>query len=552
MISTRFMLANLPDPVRALCLLGLMVCCISALGAEDDQTTFLAPGIELEWSDELDGGMEQWRVIAGVPNRAESPRSLISLDPQGVPISHHLAVYTHEEIRWNFAGYEKGASASLIRNWVSEDGHWKLEQWLQSGDQPYRVDLTLTLTRLQGESDQVTDPEPVLSIGPGLGEEPIAGLGIATSLYSYVEPVIERAGETVRVRLADRDDVYSSDEAFTRAGLSSRYFALVLTPAPGTRTGAITSELADSPDPEFLAERYLPTMRFQLDGVPAGVGESTSWHFEIFSGPKSRRALAAEAEASDYTGLLFHGLWRWMRGLSFGLLYVLEWIYLVVPSWGLAICLLAVLVRILLYPMARWALSSQQKFAEVQREIQPEMARIKKKYRGGEQSERILKLYERHGVSPLAGLKPLLIVLVQIPIFVALFHVLGQAFELRDASFLWMDSLAKPDQLFSFGIDLPFFGGYFNLLPVLMAITTLMTIKLSPAPASSDAERRRQNIFLGLMALAFFLLFYPFPSGMVLYWTMANVLHILQARLTGPPAGGAGGQKPQQHGHSGG
>ena len=527
---------KLADSAQALILLGLLVFCISAVSAENDQATYVYPGVQLQWSDDLDAGMERWQVSAEFPDQADSRQSLVSLDQIGLPISRHLALHTHTGIRWLIASHQQGSSASVARNWVSEDGHWQLEQILQSGKLPFRVDLTLTLTRLAGESDLVIDPEPVLSIGPGLGEEPIEGLGIATSLYSYVEPVIRWEGDTERIRLDGRDEVYSFGEAFTWAGLNSRYFALLLTPAPDTRTGGIKAELAGSPDPEYLPERYLPTIHYQLDGIPVEVGESTSWQFEVFSGPKSRTALGGEAGESDYTGLLFHGLWRWMRGLSFALLQVLEWLYLIVPSWGLAICLLAVLVRILLYPMARWALSSQQKFAQVQREIQPEMARIKKKYRGGEQSERILKLYEKHGVSPLAGLKPLLIVLVQIPIFVALFHVLGQAFELRDASFLWMESLAKPDQLFAFGVDLPFFGGYFNMLPVLMAITTLVTIKLSPAPASSDAERRRQNIFLGLMALAFFLLFYPFPSGMVLYWTMANVLHILQARVSGSQA----------------
>ncbi|MFN2333364.1 MAG: YidC/Oxa1 family membrane protein insertase, partial [Wenzhouxiangellaceae bacterium] len=319
--------------------------------------------------------------------------------------------------------------------------------------------------------------------------------------------------------------------------LNSRYFALLLNPVAGTDLGDVSFRLDESREPESLPSQYLPVVTVELEVAELAAGQSARWQFEVFSGPKSRAALTGTADASDYSGLLFHGLWRWMRGLSLGLLRVLEWLYGLVPSWGLAICLLAVLVRLILYPVARWALSSQQKFSDVQRRIQPEMARIKKKYKGGEQSERILQLYEKHGVSPLAGLKPLLIVLIQIPVFVALFHVLGQAFELRQASFLWMDSLAEPDRLFGFGFDLPFFGAYFNLLPVLMAISTLITIKLSPAPASSDAERRRQNIFMILMALAFFLLFYPFPSGMVLYWTIANVLHIVQARITPrPPA----------------
>src|SRR5699024_7412429 len=268
---------------------------------------------------------------------------------------------------------------------------------------------------------------------------------------------------------------------------------------------------------------YLPWIRLQLPLDEQSSAASQHWRLALFSGPKTRAALVGEGDAVDYSPLLFNSLWSWMRGLSLGLLWVLASIHALVPSWGLAICLLAVLVRVLLYPLGRWALSSQQRFAEVQAEIAPKVREIKQNYRGGEQSERILQLYEARGVSPLAGLKPLLIVGIQIPVFVALFHVLGQVFEFRDASFLWIESLAEPDRLFAFGFDLPFFGAWFNLLPVLMALTTLVTIKLAPAPAASAAERRRQNLFLGLMAVAFFLLFYPFPSGMVLYWTLANL-----------------------------
>jgi len=86
-----------------------------------------------------------------------------------------------------------------------------------------------------------------------------------------------------------------------------------------------------------------------------------------------------------------------------------------------------------------------------------------------------------------------------------LYHLLGQHFELREQSFLWVNSLAEPDQLFSFGVDLPFFGSYFNFLPALMALTTLASIKLSPAPAADASVK--QNLMLILMTLGFFLLF---------------------------------------------
>jgi len=184
-----------------------------------------------------------------------------------------------------------------------------------------------------------------------------------------------------------------------------------------------------------------------------------------------------------------------------------------------------------MYPFSQRVLSSQKDFAEIQKKIQPEISRIKKEYKGGEQSERILALYRKHGVSPFAGLKPLMIVMIQLPIFIALFHVLGRAFELRNASFLWIDSLAEPDRFFHMGFDVPFLGQYLNILPVLMAVTTLLTIKMSPAPAADNSQRRLQSFFLIFIAITFFLIFYAFPSGMVLYWTMANLLHLIQQTI---------------------
>jgi YidC/Oxa1 family membrane protein insertase len=178
-------------------------------------------------------------------------------------------------------------------------------------------------------------------------------------------------------------------------------------------------------------------------------------------------------------------------------LWILKAIHAVIPSWGVSILMLALLVRVLIYPLARKMMADQQKFANVQLLIGPEIKKIKKKYRGEEQSEKILGLYKKHGVSPFTGMKPLVIVVIQLPVFIALFHALGQAAELQDASFLWINTLGLPDQLFSFGQDLPLLGAYFNLLPFLMAFSTLLTIALSPMPGQN-------NIFLAIMAVVFF------------------------------------------------
>lgn len=457
---------------------------------------------------------------------------MVSTDAAGNRVSRHLAVSLPGVSDWQRVGPGHGGERPG-QVWLSADGNWRLALELTASAQPWRQHLDIRLEAVNPTQAEFLQ----LQLGPGIGETPMEGLGIARSLYSYTEAVAHVEGEIVRLD-ADADNAPSEFGPGDWLGLHSRYFALLAAPIEGPSPIGLETGRArdfDSPPAE-----YLPWIHLQLPVGERSAGETSRWRLALFSGPKTQAALAPGDGAVDHSALLFDGLWHWMRALALGLLWVLQAIHALIPSWGLAICLLAVLVRLLLYPLGRWALASQQRYAEVQAEIAPKVREIKQHYKGGEQSERILQLYEARGVSPLAGLKPLLIVLIQIPVFIALFHVLGQVFEFRNASFLWIDSLAEPDRLFAFGVDLPFFGAWFNLLPVLMALTTLVTMKLAPAPASSAAERRRQNIFLGLMALVFFLLFYPFPSGMVLYWTVANVLHVAQSRL----AQGRSGKEP--------
>jgi len=450
--------------------------------------------------------------------------SIVNKNQNGEAISRHLLL-SIPDIDNTFWQEEKVEGGLLFRA-LSTDGTYSVKKMVLAGAEDYRLELQIEIINIGKEILTFTAPVQ-LTVGPGLGEHPVAGLGIAEKLYSFVQPIVLIDNE---LRFFEDVEPVSPEWNIVKGqvdwgGLQSRYFALLLKPENVDNNDFIfqTASLVDKIN---FPPRYFPLAGFNIHIKPIEPGGSEVIKYSIFSGPKSRFALQGDTTA--YTEILFAGLWQWMRALSFALLFIMEGIHKIIPSWGLSIILLAIFVRILMYPIARRALMSQVAFAEVQKIIQPELLRIKKEYRGEEQSEKILNLYKIHNVSPLAGLKPLLIVAIQIPIFVALFHVLGQSYELRDAKFLWIATLAEPDRLFSFGFDLPMIGSYFNLLPFLMAFTTLLTIKLSPAPAADESSQRRNMFFQALMAIGFLLLFYPFPAGMVLYWTMANLLHLLQ------------------------
>jgi YidC/Oxa1 family membrane protein insertase len=486
---------------------------VTALQTEKLRLAFLSGG----------SSIVQWAVHTGDSFEKGKWKSLLTSDRSARLLSRHLSLDGIEVS--NGSWVESKDKNEMIYTGSAENGRLTVRKIIKN-TADYRLVLKI---EIENTSDALVELQNNVSLvlGPGLGEYPAKGFGVAESMYSFVDPAVSVDGGIIGTH-EDFSSQASSPLTYDWFGLHSRYFALLLLPIGkyAYHQPDINLVYPKDSDDSMLPERYLPLLSINLKIKKLNPGQIIQREFLVFSGPKSTAAL--KADDVDFSGVLFFGIWSWMAALCFGMLWVLKIIYGFVSNWGLSIILLAVLVRIVIYPITSKVLSSQKAFAEVQKIINPEMQAIKETYRGGEQSERILELYKKHGVSPFAGLKPLLIVLVQLPIFIALFHVLGRAFELRSASFLWIETLAEPDRLFKMGMNIPFFGEYFNVLPVLMAVTTLLTIKLSPAPAADKSGRFWQNIFLIFVAIAFFLLFYTFPSGMVLYWTMANVLHLLQ------------------------
>lgn len=232
--------------------------------------------------------------------------------------------------------------------------------------------------------------------------------------------------------------------------------------------------------------------------------------------------------------LMFADLWGWMRTLCFWLLDLLQWFAGLTGSWGAAIILVAVLVRLVTYPVARRVLVEQKRFNEMQERLKPALAEIKSNYKGGEQAERIIDLYKEHRINPAAGIKPLLIVLLQLPIFIALFQILRQAPELRGVPFLWLPDLSQPDHALALGVQLPWFGSYLNVMPLIMAGTIILAAITAPGEGQGPSTKKRHWIS-GLMALVFFVAFYSFPAGLVLYWVITNLLHVAQQLLVRAP-----------------
>src|SRR5262249_5918005 len=157
-------------------------------------------------------------------------------------------------------------------------------------------------------------------------------------------------------------------------------------------------------------------------------------------------------------------------------------------SYGIAIILLTILVRALMFPLGRKQALSAQKMQNVQ----PHLKELQEKYKDDKEllTKQTFALYKEHGVNPVGGCLP---ALIQLPIFVGLWQALNTSFPLRHASFLWIRDLAAPDMLFHFPMEIPFLGNWFNLLPfVVVGLMLIQTKLFSPPPTTPEAEMQQK------------------------------------------------------------
>jgi YidC/Oxa1 family membrane protein insertase len=227
--------------------------------------------------------------------------------------------------------------------------------------------------------------------------------------------------------------------------------------------------------------------------------------------------------------------WKIFHPLAALTLGFMNWLYRWLPNYGLIIILLSVLTKVAFYPLT---VSSTRSMKRMQ-EVQPKMKALQEKFKGNQEklSQEMMKLYKEEKINPMGGCLPMLL---QMPVFVALYQVLRGDIALRQAPFVgWINDLGQPDALFHLPFSLPFFGNEFNLLPLLMAGSTYWQVKITPSAPAGGASMAMMNKLMPVMMLFFF---YSFPSGLVLYWLVNNLLTIYQTwriHVTTPVRGGA-------------
>lgn len=368
-----------------------------------------------------------------------------------------------------------------------------------------RYELSRTTHQLRVRLQAPPGVRLALSAGAAFVPEPLPGFGVA---FSDVEVVrVNGDGQ----QLVDAGDDVSRQVAVAAGewfGVRQRFWAWLARPAGASVPGAETA----APNQPVLS---WPMEQGTLD-------------IAFYAGPVEWQAL--RAVSPDLTQMLFAALWAPLRWLCYGLLFLLAWIMRGVDSAGVAIVLLSLAVKIILWPLTRIADRWQQQVNRTQSRLQPRLDDIKSRFRGEEAHNLTLQAYRDAGVHPLFTLKSLAGFAIQVPMFIAAFDMLADNFALAGRSFLWIGDLAAPDRFLPLPFTVPFFGGHFNLLPALMTGLTVLSAVTQRDDSLTPALLRRQRLQLHLMAGAFFLLFYTFPAGMVLYWTANNGWHLLKVQ----------------------
>lgn len=297
--------------------------------------------------------------------------------------------------------------------------------------------------------------------------------------------------------------------------LKNRYFSLIL--KPFVTSNAISSNK--------LSNNELQT-KIETADLLLQPNSSVTHRYLLYAGPNDYdqiRSLKLGLEDSLHLG--FTG------GIGRVLLVILRSFQRVVKNWGAAIILLTFLINIVLYPLSVKSLKSMREMQA----LQPKIEALRETYKDNPQklNREIMELYRKHKVNPMGGCLP---ILLQMPVFFALYQVLMKSIEIRGAAFLWIKDLSRPDRLITFNFHIPFLGNELNILPILMAVGMVFQQKLStPKRATpsgtADQYAQQQKMMATIMPLMFGVLFYRLPSGLVLYWLTNTLLTMIEQGL---------------------
>jgi YidC/Oxa1 family membrane protein insertase len=388
----------------------------------------------------------------------------------------------------------KNKAKEISFSWTSPKGV-VVEKTYSFSPETYLISLDVTI---KNGSDQTIKDNLTLSLLKTTPE--------SVSSYGFEGPsaLINNKLEQIKTKKIKKQDVYPGK--LTWIAVQDRYFMSAIMPEEAVDA----SMHLDINDDKILKNTYVQPEQV----IPPG--EQHVFKYKLFFGPKSMTVL----KSVDYDLI---------KAVHFGMfdvlakpcVWILNFIYGFIPNYGVAIIILTILSKILLWPLG----NKSYKSMAAMKKIQPLMAEIKEKYKDDKKkmNEEMMGLYKTYKVNPLGGCLPMV---VQIPVFFALYRMLYEAIELRHAPFFWwINDLSAPDRLFRFDFSIPFMEPPYGIpvLTIIMGVTMFIQQKMSP-PAGDPTQAK----MMMMMPIVFTVIFINFSSGLVLYWLVNNIISVAQ------------------------
>ncbi len=452
------------------------------------------------------GGIESFRLSAykDVPGPAGKPLEIVGsraqrplpfdLSLEGAePAFPALPVYASDAPATVDVG--AGQTRSVALTWESAAGVNISREYVFSGD---RYDFEVRAQVTNGASGGI-------KLRPGLALAQVFGPDLGGDSYSF-EGVVAEAGK--KVERFDFKTIAKGKVPRTPirwAAADAKYFALIVIP-----------------DKEWTLDNVAllgdKGVRLSATDSPAalGPGESVRIAAKGFMGPKEYNLL--EATGKNLEDLIDYG---WFSFVAKPLVWLMVATNRVTHNYGIDIIILTILIKILFYPLTKKSMASMRKMQE----LGPIMAKLKEKYKDDRNrlNQETMNLYKTYKINPAAGCLPMLL---QVPVFFALYKGLLVAIELRHAPFyLWIHDLSAPEHLWDIhvvGYTLPI-----RLLPLLMGVSMFIQQKMTPSGGMDPAQ---QKVML-ILPVIFTFMFWGFPTGLVIYWLVNNVLQIGQQMI---------------------
>ncbi|MBM3216201.1 membrane protein insertase YidC [Candidatus Poribacteria bacterium] len=312
-------------------------------------------------------------------------------------------------------------------------------------------------------------------------------------------------------------------------GISDRIAQTIRKPADSEKQRARAEQDQVRAYSEFASVTApLTGAELRADGFFLEPGAERRDTYRLYAGPKDTALLKHVLLPDDQTPAHLEQLVNFgaiLGGLGKALLWVLKFFHAAVRNYGVAIIVLTILVRLAMYPITQHSSESMKRMQTRMKIIQPELDAAKQKYRDDPQrmNAEMMKVYSKYGVNPAGQLSGCLMLVLQMPIFIAMYRMLGTAAELRGAPFvLWMDDLTAPDALFAVA------GIPIRVLPLAMTAGTILQQKMNPATTSVAGTQKTMMYVMPLMLL---FIFYGMPSGLNLYWGVSTFIGVGQQFL---------------------